>query len=255
VGSATSFGGVTEGHHLFSDQSPFAVRFEWGGRGLEAVGPGCAVVVIVDVCSFCTSVDVAASRGAAVLPYHCNDDSAARYAEEQQAILASGYRTTGAFSLSPASLVAIPAGTRLILPSRNGATLSLRAADIGTTVAACLRNAAAVAGFARSRGGPVAVIGAGERWPDGSLRPAWEDLIGAGAVIAELPGPWSPEAEAACAAFRHAEADLPGRLRACSSGRELIENGFAADVELAAAVGVSRCVPVLSDGAFVARPS
>jgi 2-phosphosulfolactate phosphatase len=239
---------------VFTDQSPFAVRFEWGERGLEAVSPGCAVVVVVDVLSFCTAVDVATGRGAAVLPYRWRDETAARYAAEQRAVLAGAYRTTGGYSLSPASLTGIPAGTRLVLPSRNGATLSLRAAGVGTVVAACLRNAEAVARFAGAQGGPVAVIGGGERWPDGSLRPAWEDLVGAGAVIARLPGPRSPEAEAVGDAFRRAAADLPGRLRACSSGRELIERGFAADVELAAAVGVSGCVPVLAGEAFVARP-
>ena len=60
-----------------------------------------------------------------------------------------------------------------------------------------------------------------------------ERLAGAGAVKAGLPGARSPEAEAACEAFRGAGADLLARLRACSSGRELIERGFASDVELA----------------------
>lgn len=239
---------------MFWDQSPFAVRFEWGERGLEAIGPSSGVVVIVDVLSFSTCVDVASARGAVILPYRWRDGTATRYAEEQQAILA-GHRASDGYSLSPVSLAGIPDGTRLVLPSPNGATLSLRAAEIGIPVAACLRNAAAVAGFARSQGGPVAVIGCGEQWADGSLRPAWEDLIGAGAVIAHLPGRRSPEAEAACEAFRCAEADVRGRLRACSSGRELIERGFAADVEMAAAVGVSGCVPVLTRGAFIARRS
>jgi 2-phosphosulfolactate phosphatase len=120
-------------------------------------------------------------------------------------------------------------------------------------VAACLRNAPAVAAFARSHGGPVAVIACGERWPDGSLRPAWEDVAGAGAVIADLPGPRSPEAEAACAVFPGAQADLPDRLRACASGRELIERGFAEDVDLSAMVGGSGCVPVLCGNAFLTR--
>jgi 2-phosphosulfolactate phosphatase len=240
---------------LFTDQSRYAVRFEWGERGLEAVSSGCAVVVIVDVFSFCTSVDVATVRGASVLPYCGPDCTAARYAEEQRAVLACGYRTTGGYSLSPTSLVGIPAGTRLVLPSPNGSALSLRAAGVSTTVAACLRNASALAGFACAQGGPVAVIGCGEQWADGSLRPAWEDLVGAGAVIAELPGTRSPEAEAACEAFRGAEADLHERLRACSSGRELIERGFASDVELAASFGVSRSVPMLSGKAFAARLS
>src|SRR5262249_40915504 len=138
------------------------------------------------------------------------------------AILADGHRRPDRYSLSPISLAAIPSGTRLVLPSPNGAALSLRAGALAATVAACLRNAAAVARFAGSQGGPVAVIACGERWPDGTLRPCWEDLVGAGAVVAALAGPRSPEAEAACQAFQVAQADLPGRLQACSSGRELL---------------------------------
>lgn len=245
----------TEVGKLFFDQSPFGIRFEWGERGLEAIARDCAVFVIVDVLSFCTCVDVANARGAAVLPYRWRDDSSARYAQEQQAILADGHRRTDEYSLSPTSLAGIAPGTRLVLPSPNGATLSLRAGEIGVTIAACLRNAAAVARFVRSQAGPVAIIGCGERWADDSLRPAWEDLLGAGAVIAELPGLRSPEAQAACDVFHNAKADLRLSLRACSSGRELVERGFAADVDLAAEVGVSSCVPTLSGAMFVGQPS
>lgn len=218
------------------------------------------MIVIVDVLSFCTCVDVAAGRGAAVLPYRWRDDTAAFYAREQGAVLADMHRSPGRYSLSPASLADIAPGTRLVLPSPNGASLSLRAAEIAAAngarvVAACLRNAPAAAAFARSHGGPVAVIACGERWPDGSLRPAWEDLAGAGAVIADLPGRRSPEAEAPCAAFHGARADLVDRLRACASGRELIERGFQADVEWAAMAEDSGCVPVLCGDAFVDQGS
>jgi 2-phosphosulfolactate phosphatase len=188
------------------------------------------------------------------LPYRWRDDTAARYAAEQGAILADGHRRVDKYSLSPTSLAGIPSGIRLVLPSPNGAALSLQAGAMATTVSACLRNAAVVARFARAQGGPVSIIGGGERWPDGSLRPCWEDLVGAGAVVAGLPGPRSPEAEAACLAFQGAQADLPWRLRACSSGRELIERCFAADVELAARVGESAGVPVLCGAAFRTRP-
>jgi 2-phosphosulfolactate phosphatase len=38
----------------------------------------------------------------------------------------------------------------------------------------------------------------------------------------------------------------------CSSGRELIEQGFAEDVAIAAELDSSTAVPVLRDGAFTA---
>ncbi len=60
----------------------------------------------------------------------------------------------------------------------------------------------------------IAVMAAGERWPDGSLRPAIEDQWGAG-------------------------------------GRELIEIGFADDVRTAAQLDCSGVVPLLRDGAFI----
>jgi len=99
----------------------------------------------------------------------------------------------------------------------------------------------------------VGIIACGERWSDGSLRPAWEDLVGTGAVIAGLSGCPSPESEAARAAFGASERALSSRLLECSSGRELEERGFAADVEIAAEINVSACVPVLTEGAFVAH--
>lgn len=227
---------------------------EWGTAGVEALRDRVAVLVVVDVLSFSTAVDVAVSRGAAVLPFSHGDDAAARAAAERAgAVLARPRRAGGQFSLSPASLLEIPAGTRLMLPSLNGSRLSL--AGGGTPVlAGCLRNAAAVARTARelARDGDIGVIPAGERWPDGGLRPAIEDLLGAGAIIDALALPCSPEALVARDAWRSAGADLQRLIRASVSGRELDDGGFPHDVDLALELGVSPAAPLLIDGAYQA---
>lgn len=231
------------------------VLSEWGMAGVEALRDRVAVLVIVDVLSFSTAVDVAVSRGAAVLPFPYGDDDAARLAAERAgAMLARPRRAAGGqFSLSPASLLQIPAGTRLMLPSPNGSRLSL--AGGGTPVlAGCLRNAAAVAQAALTlaRGSAVGVVPAGERWPDGSLRPAIEDLLGAGAVIQALALPCSPEAEVARNAWQAAGADISRLIRASVSGRELIDGGFPRDVDLALEQEVSSSAPLLIHGAYQA---
>ena len=164
---------------LSFDQHAYRVRFEWGERGIEALGPTSDIIVIVDVLSFTTSVDIAVSRGAPVFPFRHRDASAAQYASQKRSILAAS-RNAGGYTRSPASLLSVPAGCRIVLPSPNGSTLSLQAARYGVTIAGCLRNAPAFGEYVRNRGGTVAVIACGERWADGTLRPAWEDIVGAG---------------------------------------------------------------------------
>jgi 2-phosphosulfolactate phosphatase len=234
----------------FFDQHGYMIRCEWGANGIAALGPESDVIVIVDVLSFSTCVDVAVGNAALVYPYRWKDESAERFAASIQAVLAHSRRNEPAsYSLSPASLRAIPAGTRLVLPSPNGATLS-HATGSTPTLAGCLRNASIVAQTAQIIGGRISVIAAGERWPDGSLRPAIEDWIGAGAIIAHLTGTRSPEAEMAYQAFLAAQADLTWYLTHCSSGRELIGRGFAEDIQIAAALNVSDCAPLLTAGAY-----
>ena len=157
-------------------------------------------------------------------------------------------------SLSPASFVDAPAGLRCVLPSPNGGSVALSGVMSGAiVVAACLRNATAVADAVTSFGNTFNVVAAGERWRDGSLRRASEDWVTAGAILRRLPGPRSAEADAAIAAFEHASSDLEAFIAGCGSGRELIARGFSQDVELAAAFDVSVQVPTYERGAFVAR--
>ena len=237
-----------------ANQSEYDVRCEWGFDGLSRLAPISDVLVIVDVLSFSTAVDIAVSNGAAILPYAANDDSASRYAAAAGAELAAPRRAGAGFSLSPASLRSIPAGHRLVLPSPNGSALAF-SVDCANTFTACLRNSAAVARLIARVGSAFAVVPAGERWPGGALRPCLEDLVGAGAVLAGLPGRMSPEAELAIQAFRCFEGDLHRALSGCTSGRELIERGFANDVALAAELNASRAVPWLKDRAFVNYPA
>ena len=118
-------------------------------------------------------------------------------------------------------------------------------------VGACLRNAAAVARWLGRVEGRVSVVAAGERWPDGSLRPAVEDLWGAGAVLARLDGAdASPESSAAVAAYGAVADRLGSVLPVSASGRELVDGGFGHDVEIAAALDVSDVVPVLTGDVF-----
>lgn len=245
----------------YEDQAGCDARFEWGAAGVRRLAPVCAVIVIVDVLSFTTCVDVAVGRGATVFPYRWRDATAEAFAREHDALLAVGRGQTTPerlYSLSPVSLAALPPAARLVLPSPNGSTLAALAADSGITVlTGCLRNAGAVAATARSLGGTVAVIAAGERWEgDDTLRPAIEDMIGAGAILATLrPTAPSPEAIAAIAVYAAAAAALHPFIAACASGRELTFLGYADDVEVAAQHDVSDAVPLLRGGAFSSSTS
>jgi len=232
-----------------SAQSAYDIRFEWGSDGLAALVGASDAVVIVDVLSFSTSVDVAVGRGANVLPFAETGDAARTFAARAGAVCAEA-RRLDRYSLSPASLASVRPGERIVLPSPNGATLSLRTGNL-PTFTACLRNATAVAKAAARLGRRIAVIAAGERWPSGSLRPALEDWLGAGAVLRALDGRKSPEAEAACLAFDAAAPRLELVLTECVSGQELVERGFAADVVIASKSEVSRCAPRLEQGAFI----
>jgi 2-phosphosulfolactate phosphatase len=230
------------------DQRAFDVRCEWGVHGVEALAD-CRTFIVVDVLSFSTCVAMCCERGVETIPCLDGDPRAAALAQARGAELAG--RRGDRYSLSPASLMALPTGARIVLPSLNGAAVALHAARHGHVLAGSLRNRMATCARAVALRGPFAVIAAGERWPDGSLRPAFEDLVAAGAIAAMLPGTHSPEVTAAIAAFAKAAPDLHAALLACGSGAELVERGFAGDVELAAQLDTCVAAPELVDGAFV----
>lgn len=247
-------------------QLPYDVRFDWGltGAGAAAADSPAGkvdVAVVIDVLSFTTTLSVAIDAGIEVLPYPSHDDSALRYATDNNADLAvtrNAY-TFGSVSLSPSTIRSAQSVTRLVLPSPNGSTISyaLRS-TAGLCVGASLRNARATAVWiAQSypHSAVVSVIAAGERWPDGTLRPSIEDLWGAGAVIGHLidmsptRSP-SPEAEVAAQAWRSIAGQASSALHRSASGQELIAAGYVQDVEIAAEVDQSQSVPVLTGDHF-----
>jgi len=251
--------GMGERHH----QQQYAVRMEWGAPGAAAICTARSYAVVVDVLRFTTAVSVAADAGTAVYPCRWRDASAAELARRHGATLAvshagpaDGNAGSSRVSLSPASIRAAAGVTRVVLPSPNGSALACELTSLDViVVAACLRNRTAVARWlAAQPPAPVAVVAAGERWPDGSLRPAAEDLWGAGAVIAALAdlgmAGLSPEAGVAAAAFTAARPSLTESLLTCSSGRELDDRGLGADVRIAAELDASAAVPVLAAGCF-----
>jgi 2-phosphosulfolactate phosphatase len=242
-------------------QSDADVRFEWGPVGAAQLVGAC--VVVVDVLSFTTAVTVVTSRGMAVYPRRWDDPATGAFAAEHDAQLVVRRRALSAerpWSLSPAVLRTAPVTPRLVMPSPNGSTIAAAVVDsTETVVAASLRNAATVGRWLVAHGygtstRPVVIIASGEKWRDGSLRPALEDGLGAGAVLRHLRSAGcglSVEADA-MAGMYDATGDVEAALRSCGSARQLVKAGYGADVDVAAELDCEETVPVVHDGAFTA---
>ncbi|MEO8328708.1 MAG: 2-phosphosulfolactate phosphatase [Candidatus Nanopelagicales bacterium] len=227
------------------------VRLEWGPQGMRQLSECCECVVIIDVLSFSTSVAVAVARGAVVWP-HSGHDRAEELARSIGATLVRGRNMREGRTLSPASLMDVAVGERLIMPSANGSVISHAALMSGlSVVAGSLRNASAVAEWLVGRFQTVGLVPAGEQWADGSMRVCYEDLVGAGAIASKLREAavetrFSPDVLGAAAAY-----EGRGSLAEVPSGQELVDRGFAHDVELAEMVDADPIVPILRDGRYV----
>lgn len=236
-------------------QDGYRVGFDWGPVGAKVVAGN--LVAVVDVLSFTTAVTVAVDQGIDVYPYRWRDETAVAYAKQYDAQLAVGRSDAGPgdISLSPVTIRQAHGVERLVLPSPNGSTISQQLSDSGATViAVSLRNRSVAAAWVNERCAEtpdlkVVAIAAGERWTDGSLRPAVEDLWGAGGFLSALQvDGLSPEARAAVAAYDAVAGELPALLYDCAGGRELTQYGYPDDVAIAAEVDSSQFVPVLRDG-------
>jgi len=202
------------------DQGRYQVRLEWGAAGMARLAPA-DIYVIVDVLRFSSTVTAGVAGGATV-------------------------------ALADAHAASI-----------NGAPLAEATASLPhgpLVLVGALRNASAVARAIkaeqehRSARTSVAIIPAGELDPDGGVRFAVEDQLGAGAVIDALVplgiDHSSPEAVVAAESFAGLRRAVKHLLTASASGLELDEAGRVAEVRTAATIDDLDVVPVLRDGVF-----
>ena len=91
------------------------------------------------------------------------------------------------------------------------------------------------------------------RWNDDnrSLRPALEDIFGAGAILASFGDKsMSPESSGAIGLYEKLKNAPEMYLLDSVSGRELVNMGFKRDVEISSQLNVSTFVPVFNDGCY-----
>lgn len=134
---------------MYFDQGSFDIRCEWGEEGLWELLPVSRAVVIVDVLSFSTCVEIAVGNGAIVYPYRTNDHTAAAYARSRSALLANTTREFEGGRLFAVPFV--PGGhTRRHRP---GSTLSKRVRALTGG-----RRYAHVRGMSQERNGPCRLL-------------------------------------------------------------------------------------------------
>lgn len=244
------------------DQSPYECRIEWGKRGAREAAERGDITIIVDVLSFSSTVVSAVNKGAIIYPYPPNLDGKL-YAKKLGANYILGRKEAaiiGRPTLSPVSFTEQHANQKYVLSSLNGAFCSWIATKVPALLIGSLLNFSAVANVAyklRERtNANITVIPCGELWNEmreneDGLRPSIEDYLGAGAILSELSGTKSPEADVCIGAFFYSKDRISELLWECGSGRELRQKGFDADVIHCSQMNNYQTVPILQDGCFV----
>lgn len=244
------------------DQSPYECRVEWGKRGAREAAQRGDVTVIVDVLSFSSTVVSALNQNAIIYPYPPNLDGM-KYAEAVGAEYILGRSEAakaGKPTLSPVTFNRQHANKSYVLCSLNGAYCSWIASKVPALLIGSLLNASFVANIVnqirKKTNANVTVIPCGEKWEeikehDDPLRPSIEDYLGAGAILSELNGSKSPEADVCIGAFLHSKHKIEDLLWESGSGRELRYKGFEADVKHCSRLNVFENVPILINNRFV----
>lgn len=235
-------------------QQPCRGRLDWGRDGVRRAALRRDIVVVVDVLRFSTATVAAVGHGTLIYPCAPSDD-ADTLARRVGAEVAADHLDTAPhpYSLSPASYDRVPPGTRVVLPSPNGAACARAAHDAPYVFVGALVNAqavgAAVSTLMAETDLSATIIACGEQWPvlgeDGGLRVAVEDYLGAGAILSSVQFDKSPEACVCAASFRATCDQLEDLVRESISGRELRYKGRGADIEHAVQLNLYQTVPIL----------
>ena len=246
------------------NQSPYNCRLEWGRRGAREASERGDIVVIVDVLSFSSTVVSALRSGAIIFPYPPDLDGK-MYGDSIGAEYILGRAEAarkGRPTLSPVTFNEEHRDKQYVLSSLNGAYCSWVASRVPALLIGSLLNASAVAAAAeeiqQKTGSAITVVPCGEMWNDvreneNRLRPSVEDYLGAGAILKELSGEKSPEAEVCAGAFNSSVNRLKDLIWDCGSGRELRERGFEEDVRYCSQLNVTEIVPIMKDGRFIEK--
>lgn len=246
------------------NQSPYNCRLEWGKRGAREASERGDIVVVVDVLSFSSTVVSALRSGAIIFPYPPDLDGK-MYADSIGAEYILGRAEAarkGRPTLSPMTFNEENKNKQYVLSSLNGAYCSWIASKVPALLIGSLLNASAVAVMAdklqQETGAAITVVPCGEVWNqalenEDRLRPSIEDYLGAGAILTELSGEKSPEAEVCAGAFKSSVNRLKDLIWDCGSGRELRERGYGEDVRFCSKLNVTDIVPIMKHGRFIEK--
>jgi 2-phosphosulfolactate phosphatase len=249
---------------MFS-QSPYSCRVEWGKRGAREAAERGDIIIIVDVLSFSSTVISALRYGAILYPCPPHLDGK-EYAEKMDAEYILGRAEAakiGKPTLSPVSFQPEHANRKYVLSSLNGAFCTWMASNVPALLIGSLLNATSAAAAANElrvqTKANITVIPCGEQWSDvkeyeDTLRPSIEDYLGAGAILSNLKGEKSPEAEVCMGAFQNAKQKIKELIWDSGSGRELRARGFVEDVIHCSRLDAYQTVPILNKDHFVAVP-
>ncbi|MGH7213304.1 MAG: 2-phosphosulfolactate phosphatase [Tepidisphaeraceae bacterium] len=210
-------------------------------------------VVVFDVLRATTTMTAALAAGVREIRIFGDLDaasSAARASEIAAKLLCGEHRCLRppGFDLGNSPGAFDPArhrGATVFMSTTNGTRAIVAAAGVRRILAGALVNARAVARQLLEHGGDVVLLCAGT---DGAV--AMEDVLGAGAVVREIIGDRPPAgpiatrsagtvqltdaARVALYLFESRRDDLPGALRICQGGQNVIAAGLGEDVDFAA---------------------